>query len=140
MRNFVWWLLVSGLTILLVIAVSRPAWPEGTDTRAGARAAARLESGAEVGQKTAPPSRPASFVGTIITVVPESHTLIVDVPLGADTLRIGAKVTPSTRITAAGEPISFESLVVGSLVRLQFRRVTTGNEAIAVDILREPQG
>jgi len=81
----------------------------------------------------------AGLVGAIVAFIPESQTLVVDVPLSADVLRIGARVTSTTRITAAGKPVSFESLKVGSRVRLHFRRVATGNEALSVEVLSSPK-
>jgi hypothetical protein len=82
----------------------------------------------------------AGLVGTIVAVIPESRTLVVDVPLSADVLRIGAEITKRTKIEAAGAAASFESLKPGARVRLNFRRVATGNEAISVEILRGAEG
>ena len=82
----------------------------------------------------------AGFVGTIVAVIPESRTLVVDVPLSADILRIGAEITKRTKIEAAGAAASFESLTPGARVRLTFRRLATGNEAISVEILDGPRG
>lgn len=81
----------------------------------------------------------ATLVGTVVTVVPESRTLVVDVRLGADILRVGAAVTPKTSIQARGGPAGFDALEPGCRVRLTFRRVETGNEAIAVEIVRGPR-
>lgn len=77
-----------------------------------------------------------SFVGTIVAVVPESQTILVDVPVGADLLRVGAAVTPQTKIESNGSPAIFEDLKAGSRVRLTFRRIPTGNEAVSVQIQR----
>lgn len=82
----------------------------------------------------APPSERIQFIQ------PESRTLVVDVPLSADVLRIGAEITKRTKIEAAGAAASFESLKPGARVRLNFRRVATGNEAISVEILRGAEG
>jgi hypothetical protein len=79
-------------------------------------------------------------VGTIVAVVPESQTLLVDVRMNADVLRIGAAVTPQTKIEADGTPAAFEDLEAGSRVRLTFRRILTGNEAVSVHILRSGRG
>jgi hypothetical protein len=81
----------------------------------------------------------AGLVGTILHVTPESRTLVVDVPLGKDVLRIGAAVTDKTKIEAAGKAAPFESLKPGARVRISFRRVVTGNEAISVEVLRGPE-
>ena len=77
-----------------------------------------------------------SLVGTIVAIVPESRTILVDVAVGADFLWVAAVVTPRTRIEATGAPASFEDLQPGNRVRLNFRRITTGNEALSVEVLR----
>jgi hypothetical protein len=77
-----------------------------------------------------------SLVGTIVAIVPESQTILVDVRVSADVLRVGAAVTPQTKIEAHGNPAAFEDLEAGSRVRLTFRRTRTGNEAVSVHILR----
>lgn len=82
----------------------------------------------------------AGLVGTVVAVVPESQTLVVDVPLERDVLRVGAWVTDETRIEARGVPVSLDSLEPGARVRIDVRRIPTGNEAISVVVLREPRG
>jgi hypothetical protein len=79
-----------------------------------------------------------SLVGTIVAIVPESQTILVDVRVSADVLRIGAAVTPQTLIEADGNPAAFEDLEAGSRVRLTFRRILTGNEAVSVQVLHDP--
>jgi hypothetical protein len=76
-----------------------------------------------------------SLVGTIVAIVPGSRTILVDVRVSADVLRIGAAVTQATTIEEAGGPASFEDLQTGRRVRLTFRRIATGNEAVSVQIL-----
>jgi hypothetical protein len=83
---------------------------------------------------------PVAFVGTVIAVVPTSRTLVVDVPLDTDALRIGAEVTSATTITADGQAVSLDRLQAGDRVRISIRRVTTGNEAISVEILSDARG
>jgi hypothetical protein len=92
-----------------------------------------------VPEKPAAAEKPAGLVGTIVAVAPESRTLVVDVPLGTEVLRIGAVVTDKTKIEAAGKSVPFESLKSGARVRITFRRVTTGDEAISVEVLRGPK-
>lgn len=101
---------------------------------------APLVSSALAGEAEKRAQATAGFVGTIVAVIPESRTLVVDVPLSADVLRIGAQITKRTKIEAAGAAASFESLTPGARVRLTFRRVATGNEAISVEILGGPRG
>jgi hypothetical protein len=81
-----------------------------------------------------------SLVGTIVAVVPESQTILVEVLLGADVLRVGAAVTSQTKIEAEGRAAVFEDLEAGHRVRLTFRRIATGNEAVSVQILRGSSG
>jgi len=83
--------------------------------------------------------KPAGLVGTIVAVAPESRTLVVDVPLGTEVLRIGAVVTDKTKIEAAGKAATFENLKSGARVRITFRRTDTGDEAISVEVLRSPK-
>jgi hypothetical protein len=79
------------------------------------------------------------LVGNIVHITPESRTLVVDVPLGTEVLRIGAVVTDKTKIEAAGKAAAFESLKPGARVRITFRRVPSGDEAISVEVLRSPK-
>ena len=78
-------------------------------------------------------------MGTIVAIVPSSRTLVVDVPLGKEVLRIGAEVTKETKITTAGAAASFDSLKVGARVRINFRKVATVDEALSVEVLRSPK-
>jgi hypothetical protein len=89
-----------------------------------------------VGARAAPT---ATLAGTIVAFVPESSTLVVDVPLSADVLRVGAVLTPETKIETGGRPASIQDLKSGSRVRLTFRRIATGNEAVAVEVVRGPR-
>jgi len=80
--------------------------------------------------------KPAGLVGTVIAVVPASRTLVVDVPLEKEVLRVGAEVTETTKITAAGRAVTLDRLNAGDRVRINFRRIATGDEAISVEVLR----
>ena len=91
-------------------------------------------------EKRAAAEKPAGLVGSIVAVVLATRTLVVDVPLGKEVLRVGAEVTPKTKITAAGAPVSLDSLEPGARVRINFRRVADGDEAISVEVLRGPKG
>ncbi|MBI2114658.1 MAG: hypothetical protein HYT85_06205 [candidate division NC10 bacterium] len=84
----------------------------------------------------APAAGPMRFVGTVIAVVPASRTLVVDVLLDRDVLRIGTEVTSTTTITADGQAVSLDRLQAGDRVRISVRRVGTGNEAIVVEVLQ----
>ncbi len=91
-------------------------------------------------EKPAAAKKPAGLVGTVVAVVPESRTVGVDVPRGKGVLRVGAAVTEKTKIMAKGASASFDSLKEGAHVRIQFRRVATGDEATRVEILGGSKG
>ncbi len=80
------------------------------------------------------------LVGTVVAVVPASRTLVVDVPLGKDVLRVGADVTDQTKIKAAGQTVSLDKLEEGARVRIAFRRVENGDKATSVEVLQGPRG
>lgn len=79
-------------------------------------------------------------MGTIVAAVPQSRTLVVDVPLGKDTLRVGAEVTNKTKIEVAGKKASLGDLKPGARVRINFHRVPTGDVATSVEVPRGPEG
>ena len=81
-------LAVGGLDRLGPWTLGRPGHPPGN-------------LGRDAGEKALPT---VSFVATILAVVPESQTVLVDVPVGADILRVGVKVTSQTKIEAAVGP------------------------------------
>jgi len=91
-------------------------------------------------EKPAKPEQPAGYVGTIVAVVPHSRTLVVDVPLKGDVLRVGMEVTKRTKIRSGGSPIALEDLQVGARVRINFRRIADGDEAMTVEVLRPSAG
>lgn len=128
------WPTFLGLALSLVALPLAPA-PAG-EAEKKEPAPAKEEEKAAAPEKPAAAEKPAGLVGTVIAVVPASRTLVVDVPLGKDVLRIGAEVTDKTKIRAGGKAASFESLRPGARVRINFRRVATGDEAISVEVLR----
>jgi len=144
MKTRFFWPTVFGLALFLLAlplsmglageAEKKEPAPAKEEKKAAAPAEAKATP-----EKPAVPEKPAGHVGTIIAVVPASRTLVVDVPLGKEVLRVGADVTPKTKITAAGAPVSLDSLQPGARVRINFRRVTDGDEAISVEVLRGPK-
>jgi len=135
------WLTVLGLGLFLVALPLSTALAGEAEKKEPAPAKEEKKAGAPAETKAAPEKpaaaeKPAGLVGKIVAVVPASRTLVVDVPLGKEMLRIGAEVTDKTKIRAAGKSASFESLKAGARVRIDFRRVATGDEAISVDVLR----
>lgn len=123
------WLLCGGLVLLLAAIPLSPVWAGEAEKKAPGKA-----------EEPAAAEKPAGLVGTIVAFAPESRTLVVDVPLGKDVLRIGALVTNKTRIEAAGAATTIERLKAGVPVRINFRRVADGDEAISVEILRAKKG
>ncbi len=91
-------------------------------------------------EEPAAAEKPESLVGTVVAVDSGSQTLVVDVPLGKETLRIGASITPETKIEAGGKNLSIENLQEGSRVRLSFRRIEAGDQALTVDVLGGAKG
>jgi len=139
------WLMVLGLGLFLVALPLAPTLAGEAEKKEPAPAKEEKKAGAPAETKAAPEKaaaaeRPAGLVGKIVAVVPATRTLVVDVPLGKETLRIGAEVTQKTKLEAAGKAVSLESLKPGDRVRIQFRRVATGDEAISVEILPGPKG
>ena len=138
------WLTVLGLGIFLATLPLAPALAGEAEKKEPAPAKEEKKAGAPAEAKAAPEKpaaaeKPAGLVGTLVAVVPASRTLVVDVPLGKEMLRIGAEVTKETKITAAGAAVSFDSLKVGARVRINFRKVATGDEALSVEVLRSPK-
>ncbi len=84
--------------------------------------------------------RPAGLVGKVVAVTPKSRTVVVDVPLGKHTLRIGAAVTDQTRILLGGKTASLEALKEGERVRIIYHRTSTGDVATALEVLRSSVG
>jgi RNA polymerase-binding transcription factor DksA len=81
-----------------------------------------------------------AMVGTVMAVVPNSRTIVVDVPLEKGMLRLGAIVPETARITADGKPVTLNSLAKGSQVRIEFRETPTGDEATAIEVLQTAGG
>lgn len=143
------WIWFAALGMLLSLAVVPPARalageaekkaeaPAKVEPAAPARAAepAKPEAAAGKPAKAETTEKPGGLVGTVIAAVPASKTLVVDVRLGKQVLRVGAIVTAKTKITAGGAPASFDRLKDGARVRIQFRRIATGDEVIAVEVL-----
>jgi hypothetical protein len=138
-------LTVLGLGLFLVALPLAPALAGEAEKKEAAPAKEEKKAEAPAETKAAPgkpaaAERPAGLVGKIVAVVLASRTLVVDVPLGKEMLRIGAEVTQKTKLEAAGKAVSLESLKPGDHVRIQFRRIATGDEAISIEILGSPKG
>lgn len=88
--------------------------------------------------------RPTGLVGTVIAYTPAYRTVVVDIPLGPkgdrDTLRLGAQVTDHTKITMGNATASTEALKRGEKVRIDYHRVSSGDVAGSVHILRPEKG
>ncbi len=134
MRNGFLWMTFIELAVTLAALPLMPALAGEAEKKAETPAATKAEPAAP--EKPAKAEQPTGHVGTIVAIVPASRMLVVDIPLGKEVLRVGAEVTDKTKITAAGKSAAFESIKPGARVRINFRRVATGDEAIAVEILR----
>ncbi len=152
MKTRGYWFMTLGLAFLLAAVPAVPTVAGEAEQKASA-APAKTEQKEAAPQETkespaapaapekpAAARKPAGLVGAVVAAVPDSRTLVVDVPLGKDVLRVGAAVTGKTKITMNGAPASFDSLKEGGRVRIQFRRVAEGDEATRIEILRGPQG
>ncbi len=84
--------------------------------------------------------RPAGLVGKVVAVTPKSRTIVVDVPEGKDTLRIGAEITDQTKILVGGKKVSLDALTEGERVRIAYHRTSTGDVATSLDVLRSSMG
>ena len=126
------WRMIVGVAVVLAVL-------PGFVALAG-EAEKKPEPPAEAKAASAPAEKPAGLVGTIVAVVQASRTLVVDVPLGKEVLRIGAEVTDKTKLTAAGKAVSLDRLNAGDRVRISFRRTEAGDEAISVEALRNWKG
>lgn len=131
MKWRIFWLMAFGWALLLAGLPLAPASAGEAEKKADAPAETKAAP-----EKPAAAEKPAGLVGTVIAAVPASRTLVVDVPLGKEVLRVAAEVTDKTKLTAAGKAVSLDRLKAGDRVRIEFRRVATGDEAIAVEVLR----
>lgn len=141
MKRRLFWLMGFGLALFLAVLPLAPASAGEAEKKEPAPAKEEKKAGAPAETKAAPEKpaaaeKPAGLVGTVIAVVPASRTLVVDVLLGKEVLRVGAEVTDKTKLTAAGKAVSLDRLKPGDRVRIEFRRVATGDEAISVEVLR----
>ncbi len=138
------WLIIVGLVLFLPALPLSPGSAGDAEKKGPTPAMEEKKAEAPVETKAAPApaeklavaEKPAGLVGRVVAVVPESRTLIVDVPRGKKALRIGATVTTKTKLEAAGKATSLERLKPGTRVRIRFHRVGTGDEAISVKVLR----
>ena len=155
------WMAVAGLPLLLIggsptvgrAAQTEPAGhpsakteqptatAEQPKTTEQATAKAPEASASPVTTAKAPAAkRPAGLVGKVVAVTPKSRTIVVDVPQGKDTLRIGAEVTDQTKVLVGGKKASLDALKEGEQVRISFHRMSTGDVATSLDALRSSMG
>jgi len=155
------WMAVAGLPLVLIgasPAVGRAAQtePAGQPPAKAEQSAATAEQPKTTEQATtkvpeasaspvttakAPAAkRPAGLVGEVIAVTPDSHTIVVDVPRGKDTLRIGAEITDHTKVLVGGKNASLDALKEGERVRIAYHRTSTGDVATSLVVLRSSMG
>jgi len=128
-RRWWWGLVVAGGLMLALLPIS--AVQAGEEKKVEVPAAKTAPARAE---------KPSGLVGTIVAVLPESNTLVVDVPQGKDFLRVGAVVTGQTKVVIGGKKAALENLIWGQKVRINIRRVPTGTELLSVEALDQPKG
>lgn len=147
-------MLVTGVSLILIGGAPALVLAAGTEQKAqppakagtsekkeeATREATGSSKAPKAAEKPAVTKRPAGLTGTIVAVVPQSRTLVVDVPRGKDVLRIGAEVTNRTQIRVRGKKAPLGALQEGERVRLNFRRIATGDQALSVDVLRAARG
>ena len=135
-----WWVLVVDAGLMVVLAPTS-AVQAGEEKKAvgPAKEEKKAEAPAEK-KEPAKAEKPAGLVGTIVAVLPESNTLVVDVPHGKDYLRVGAVVTGQTRVMIRGKRAALENLTWGQKVRINIRRAPTGTELLSVEALDQPKG
>ena len=148
------WMAVAGLPLLLIggsPAVGRaaqtepvgqpPVTAEQPKTTEQVTPKAPEASASPVTTAKAPAAkRPAGLVGKVVAVTPRSHTIVVDVRQGKDTLRIGAEITDHTKILVGGKKASLDALTEGERVRISYHRMSTGDVATSLDVLRSSMG
>ncbi len=134
-----WWGLAIAAGVMAVLASMSPAQAgEQKKVAEPAKEEKKAEAPAEKKEATKA-EQPAGLVGTVVAVLPENNTLVVDVPHGKDYLRVGGMVTGKTRITIGGKKAALEHLIWGQKVRINIRRVETGTELLSVEALDQPK-
>jgi hypothetical protein len=89
-------------------------------------------------QEAAPEGKVTTLVGDLAHVTPQSETVVVEVPIDDQLVTVGAWGIAETTPTSGGQAIEFEDLQPGSKVRITFRRVTHGDELLALEVLAAP--
>ena len=154
MRTRLFWMVALGLPLLLIggspsLGVAgeaeqkaqAPAKSEKAEkTEEATKETTETPKAPQAAEKSAETKKPAGLVGTVVAVTPASRTVVVDAPLGKQGLRIGAEVTDRTRIREGSKKASLADLKEGERVRITFHRITTGDEATSLDILRTKNG
>ncbi len=151
------WLAAAGLPLLLIGGL--PAIGVAAQTEPAAQPAAKAANAEKTGTteqtatkapeapanpaataKAPEAKRPAGLVGKVIAVSAKSDTVVVDVPLGKETLRIGAVTTDRTRILVDGKKAPLDTLKPGERVRITYHRTDTGDVATSLQVLQLSMG
>jgi hypothetical protein len=154
MRTRLLWMVALGLPLLLIGGspslglageagqqAQTPAKAEKAEkTEEAKKETTETTKASKAAEKPAETKKPGGLVGTVVAVTPGSRTVVVDVLLGKEVLRVGAEVTNRTKIMERGKSAALADLKGGERVRINFRRVATGDEALSVDILRAAKG
>jgi hypothetical protein len=136
------WMLAGGLPLVLIGGV--PAGALAAQAEQNGQPPAQTEKATpETPAKSEQPAtvtRPAGLVGTIVAVAPESQTIVADVALGKETLRLGAETTDETKILVGGKKASLDALKAGERVRISYHRTARGDVANSVVALQNSKG
>jgi hypothetical protein len=116
-------------------AAEQPKTTEQTTTKAPEVSASSATTATATAVKP-----PAGSVGKVVAVTPKSRTIVVDVPRGTDTLRIGAEITDHTKILVGGKKASLDALKDGERVRIVYHRTSDGDVATSLVVLRSSVG
>jgi len=136
------WFVAAGLPLVLIggaPAVGLAAAAE-QKVQPSAQAEKAVQEVPAASEKPAATAQPAGLIGKIIAVTPQSQTIVVDVRLGKETLRVGAETTNETKIMVGGKKASLDALKAGERVRIAYHRTTTGDVAESVVALPVSQG
>jgi hypothetical protein len=141
--------LIGGLPAFGVAAGTEPAAQPPAKTANAEKSGKTEETATKAPEAAANPAatakapeaeRTAGLVGKVIAVTPASDTIVVDVPLGKETLRIGAMTTDRTRILVDGKKAALDILKPGERVRIAYYRTDSGDVATLLQVLQPSMG
>ncbi len=118
-----WVLAVVGAAATAIV----PCRAARADVHSGGAAAAGIDQ---------PRKGTLTVVGTLVAVDVVEKTLVLDVPLAIEVLRVGATVPAKAELLVGTKRLSLQELRPGERIRLVLHRVPAGDEVISGVILR----